>query len=194
MQLKYGTIYRNRTLRYLVPGLRKYGEPFITKMNNLPALGFFLFDSVLDGTHYQDQKNIYIIYDTAIRASFTNTVINWFRNQYFFVTQYPVGENPRLACLVIQYPFELENTYDAFMRSKYSFMYVKEEIDKFFFGEIHHEARGVLLKTKNSAFAHIKKVKEDFGTELSLAELAHESYQYDYPWNKEEEIFTIVKY
>ncbi len=63
MELKVGDLYRNRTLAYLVPALAYYGEDFKERFSTVFKLAFGIFDYLLEESHLQGQKNLYILLD-----------------------------------------------------------------------------------------------------------------------------------
>ena len=189
MKIETGKIYLNRTYHYLCPVLKTYGELFSAKANSITKLAFGIFDNNLEGTPYQDQKNIFILINTAVNPSHTLKVLEWFRYQDYYVLDYVVGETSRM--LVIQYPEKLSHAYSCFLESKYSHMYTKEELAMFFKKEGTHFAYGVLTRNKVAMQRHIEEVKSIYDVTITYREIVNEGYQLDFPWKKEEEIFNF---
>jgi len=187
-------IVENRTFIYLVPALKEYGEIFKAKISCLPIKAFGVFDNDLkDLPHLEKRKCIYVLFDTDVQKSRTNSAINWMKNQEYFVDVVPYKSlgNP-LNILIIDFPDNLSEIFDKFIEGKYSFMYTKEELTKFFSlsNPYHRKALGVLTKTKEAAQNHIETIQRDFETSITERELKVKGYQYDYPPRKKEEFFN----
>lgn len=195
--LELGKIFENRTLIYLVPALREYGTLFTAKLSSLPIKAFGIYDEDLkDVQQFTYRKCIYIMIDTSIRKSTTTTILNWFRNQSYFVDIVPF-RNPEdnIKLLVVDFPDKLEGAFDKFIEGKYSFMYTKHEVNKFFNpqSKLHQKALKVINKSKIGGEEHIQSIEENFGTRLTPEDLRANGYQYDYPPNKKQEFFNYRK-
>ena len=133
IETKIGEIYRNKTLLYLVPALNFYGPTLKVKLNLVFKLAFGVYDTLLDGSHLEGQKNIYILIDKAIRPELYENFMTWVKHQEYYVTDYAMDElEGRRQMLVLAFPLELEDAYDKFLEGKYSKMYQKQEIATFF--------------------------------------------------------------
>lgn len=193
-KIQIGEIVKNRTLKYLVPSLAVYGETFKIKIKSLPILAFGIGDEDLkDLTLIQgvNKKLIFILYDSSLKYRMTSTIIDWFKNQDFFVEDVPYKDiSSPLRLLIINFPEFMEDAYDKFLKGKYSKMYSKEEIKKFFNPNSHSQALNVINKTEVGATEHIKRILEDFDVRLTKQDLKVEGYEYDYPFSPQEEIFN----
>ena len=192
MELKVGDLYKNRTLAYLVPALAYYGEEFKDRFSTVFKLGFGIFDYLLEESHLQGQKNLYILLDREFQKNQYSIFMNWIKNQEFYVTDYSYDnqETGRLQMLVIAFPTPLEDAYDKFIQGKYSEMYFKKEIEELFSDSWKAEKKGVLTRTAGARIIFTHKVKEEYGTELTFSDFKKEKYEYDFPPKKEQEIFN----
>lgn len=197
MQIEIGKLYVNRTLKYLVPALNYYGPTLKTKLNLVFKLAFGVHDSLLEGSHLQGQKNIFILVDKLVRPDLYQNFMDWLKHQEYYVTDYAYDSilegNSRKQMIVIAFPAELEDAYDKFLLGKYSLMYTKNEINTYFDGENKAGARHVLFKTITAKQQFKLLVKETFGTILEEQDFLQGSWEYDLPPNQEEEFFNTWK-
>ena len=194
MKIEIGKLYSNRTVRYLVPGLGFYGPTLKTKLNLVFKLAFGIHDSLIEGTHLQGQKNIYILVDKLVRPELFQNFISWIKNQEYYVTDYIYDSileaHSRKHMIVLAYPPSMEDCYDKFLLGKYSKMYTKQEIKDYFAEESKVETRQVLIKTVHAKHRFVSLIKETFNTQLEEQDFLIGSWEYDLPPNKEEEFFN----
>ena len=57
MEIEVGKLYPNKTFKYLVPALNYYGETLKVKMNLVQKLAFGIYDTLLEGSYLEGQKN-----------------------------------------------------------------------------------------------------------------------------------------
>jgi hypothetical protein len=192
MELKIGELYKNRTLSFLVPALAFYGQSFKDKFSTVFKIAFGVFDKVLEGSHLEGQKNLFILIDKEVQKDQYASFMSWVKNQDYYVTDYcyDVPETGRLQMLVIAFPSPLENVYEKFLKGKYSEMYVKKEVEEYFSELRKAETRGILLRTTPSREKFITQVREVWGTELTFEDFKKEKYEYDFPPKEKEEIFN----
>ena len=177
---------KNRTFKYLVPALSHYGESFRTKLNIIRVLKIGIWDSLLEGSHLEGGKYIFFQADIRFRPELAETFINWCKNQPFYVTDYLYKEGES-HMIVILFPLELEDIYLKFLQGKYSKMYTKKEIEKFFIGR--EEEKQVLNRALEAKARFKRLIFETFGTILEEKDFKNEVFEYDLPPNKEEETF-----
>jgi hypothetical protein len=195
MDIQIGKFYINRTVKYLIPALNYYGPTLKTKLNLVFKLAIGVYDSLLEGSHLQGQKNLYILIDKAVRPDLYQNFMDWIKHQEYYVTDYSYDSildyNSRKQMLVLAFPFQLGDVYDKFLEGKYSFMYTKSEIKEYFAEDHKAPVRAILTKS-NSAKQEFKAlVKNTFGTILEEQDFLLHSYEYDLPPNKEEEFFNF---
>jgi hypothetical protein len=193
MKIEIGCLYKNRTLKYLVPALNYYGETFKTKFNLVFKLAFGLHDSLLDGSYLEGQKNIFILLDRKSRPDLYENFMNWMKSQEYYVTDYSYDdiEKGRIQTLVIAFPNELSDAYDKFVKGKYSKMFTRTEVERMF-KEDKVEARDIFYRRLPGRDNLIKVVREEFGTKLEYTDIK-KGFEYDIPPRKEEEFFNHNK-
>jgi hypothetical protein len=197
MKIEVGKLYCNKTQRYLVPALNFYGSTLKTKFNLVFKLGFGIHDSLMDGSHLEGQKNIYIMIDKLVRPEMFNNFMDWIKHQEYYVTDYDC-ESPdetyrRKHMLVIAFPPSMEDSYMKFLEGKYSKMYTKNEVRDLFSEEHKKPAREILLRHPNAKHQLKAMVRETFGTWLEDRDLVCDSWEYDLPPTKSEEFFNYKR-
>jgi hypothetical protein len=197
MEIEIGKLYINRTVKYLVPGLSFYGPTLKTKLNLVFKLAFGIHDTLLEGSHLEGQKNIFILVDKLVRPDLFQNFMDWVKHQEYYVTDYTydaiMESHSRKHMIVLAYPPSMEDSYDKFLLGKYSKMYTKREILTYFSEENKIEARQVLSKTMLARQKFISLVKLTFGTQLEEQDFLIGSWEYDLPPNQEEEFFNTFK-
>jgi hypothetical protein len=197
IEIELGKLYVNRTVKYLVPALNFYGPTLKTKLNLVFKLAFGIHDSLLEGTHLEGQKNIFILVDKLVRPDLFQNFMDWVKHQEYYVTDYAydsiLEHNSRKQMIVLAFPPELADVYDKFLLGKYSLMYTKNEINLFFGDENKATARHVLFKTLFAKEQFKLLVKEVFNVQLEEQDFLQGSWEYDLPPNKEEEFFNTWK-
>ena len=197
MDIVIGKLYVNRTVKYLVPGLGFYGSTLKTKLNLVFKLAFGIHDTLLEGSHLEGQKNIYILVDKLVRPELFQNFMDWVKHQEYFVTDYTydaiMESHSRKHMIVLAYPPSMGDSYDKFLLGKYSKMYTKKELLTYFSEENKAEARQVLSKTMIARQKFISLVKSTFGTQLEPQDFLEGSWEYDLPPNQEEEFFNTFK-
>ena len=197
MEVEIGKLYINRTVKYLVPALLFYGPTLKTKLNSVFKLAFGVTDSLIEGTHLEGQKNIFILIDKAVRPDLFQNFMDWVKHQEYFVTDYTydaiLEANSRKHMVVLAFPQPLEDAYDKFLKGKYSLMYTKEEVISYFSEDNKIEARQVINKTRDAKAKYINLIKDTFNTQLEPQDFLVGSWEYDLPPNKEEEFFNTYK-
>jgi hypothetical protein len=197
MEIEIGKLYNNRTVKYLTPGLNFYGPVLKTKLNLVFKLAFGIHDTLLDGSHLEGQKNIFILVDKLVRPELFQNFMDWVKHQEYYVTDYVydavMETHSRKHMIVLAYPPTMGDAYDKFLLGKYSKMYTKKEIAEYFSEDTKTEARQVLCRSINARPAFISLIKSTFGTQLIEQDFLKRGWEYDLPPNKEEEFFNTFK-
>lgn len=194
MIIKIGHLWQNSTLRFLAPGLRTYDSVFNLKINQLQLLAMGIFDQQLSGNpFFVNKPYLYIVYDEAFNPRQTRGIIDWLKYQPYYVENYSYDTSRtvnRFKVIVIEYP--LKETYNHFLNSKYSLMYTKEQIDKFFTGIQHNYARSVFFKSSEMKSKHKSLIKDLYGVELTEEDMNQVGYEVEMPFTPDKEILNFV--
>jgi len=197
MNIQIGKLYINKTVKYLVPGLSFYGPTLKTKLNLVFKLAFGIHDTLLEGSHLEGQKNIFILVDKLVRPELFQNFMDWVKHQEYFVTDYSydaiMEAHSRKHMIVLAYPPVMGDVYEKFLLGKYSKMYTKKEITNYFAEESKLESRQVLMKIVHAKQRFISLIKSTFDTQLEEQDFLLGSWEYDLPPNQEEEFFNTWK-
>ena len=193
MQIELGKLYQNRTLKYLVPALNYYGETLKAKLNMVFKLSFGIHDTLIEGTHLEGQKNIYILIDKEVRPDLYFNFMGWIKNQEYYVTDYCFDDlhNGRRQILVLAFPPALEDAYDKFIKGQYSYMYTKEELIQYF--TLKPEPLQILQRTQVGKYIFKGLIKKVFDVTLEEIDFRNERFEYDIPPSNEEEFFNYKR-
>jgi hypothetical protein len=197
MEIEIGKLYFNKTLKYLVPALNYYGPTLKTKLNLIFKLAFGVHDTLLEGSYLEGQKNIFILVDKLVRTDLYQNFMDWVKHQEYYVTDYAYDSimeaYSRKQMIVLAFPPSMGDTYEKFLKGKYSKMYTKKEINDYFGDENKAEARHVFARTPYAKAEFKLKIKETFDVILEDKDFLNGSWEYDLPPNKEEEFFNTWK-
>lgn len=211
MQIQSGKLYENRTWKYIYPCLKYYGTTLMGYLHSFYKLGV----GVKDHNVEIEGNCIYILIDTKVHLEGTpvdayrqnlSKFLEWVKYQHFYVSDY-VFEGLDINekhIVVIRVPEEHNRTYARFLKGKYSEMYTKEEIAKYFaFVNINNKdlekkineklqmVRATLNKNSNYLPKFLEELNNEFNTNLSLEEIRN--HELDFPPVQEEEIFNYKK-
>jgi hypothetical protein len=191
MIIEVGKLYENKTLKYLVPALRIYGETFKAKVNLVYKIAFGISDSLLEGSYLEGQPNLFMLVDRTVYPNNFNNFTNWIKTHESYVTDYPYGSelDARFHMFVLAFPPHLGDAYSKFLDGRYSKMYTKDEIEFFFEGR--ESTKTVLTKRISAIPTLLEKISHEFGENLSYEEVKGFN-EYDLPPKKEEEFFNYI--
>ena len=211
MQIQSGKLYENKTWKYLYPCLKCYGSTLMGYLHSFYKLGV----GVKDDNVEIEGNCIYILIDTKVHLEGTpvdsyrqnlSKFLDWIRYQSFYVIDYiyeglDTGEK---HLLVLKLPEQYNKTYSRFLRGKYSEMYTKDEIAKYFgFVNLNNKdlekkineklqvVRAILNKNTNHLPKFLEELNNEFGTNLSLEDVRN--HELDFPPIQEEEIFNCKR-
>jgi hypothetical protein len=197
MEIEIGKLYSNKTLKYLVPALNYYGPTLKTKLNLIFKLAFGVHDTLLEGSYLEGQKNIFILVDKLVRTDLYQNFMDWVKHQEYYVTDYAydaiMEAHSRKQMIVLAFPPSMGDTYEKFLKGKYSKMYTKKEIQDYFGDENKAAARHVFARTVYARREFQLKIKEVFDVVLEDKDFLKGSWEYDLPPSKEEEFFNTWK-
>lgn len=194
-----GTRVANKTYEYLFPFLKTYKYNLQDKLMKLEwlamGIGDFYFDEDL-------QSRLFVLVNVQDGEEFQK-FIEWFRDNKYHVADYPFDDihfkESDLHMIVVD--FADENTFNAFINSKFSQMYKGQNINKFIrriipklpkgggaIKAIHNPVYQVITRSEEYKKIFIEKIAEEYGTILTVKELAER--ELDLPLDKSEEIFN----
>lgn len=199
MQIVKGNLFINKTVKYLFPALQVYGTSLAERLMHLGILAIGIHDSVLDDTPYEENRKLCILIDRSVNPRIYEDSLNWITYQSYYLVHYSYGGiMSYYTMIVLSYPEQYTSSYDKFLEGKYSEMYSKEDVEKFFPTTnsknpvllAREHAREVItgrLKAKQQFAIALNKA---FNTNLDPKEIEGE---YDFPLSKEQEIFNYNK-
>lgn len=193
MNIVIGKLVENKTLEYLFPILRVYGSTFLAKFNLTYKLAYGIHDCVLDGTPFENQRKICMLIDRKSRPTLYEDFIRWIRLQEYYIADYSHDHTitGRMQMVLIEVPEAYASIYDNFLKSSYSEMYKKHNIDEYFKEESH--SKKVLMKSSELAPSFVKSVNDLYKTKLTVEAFDKEG-EYDFPWEKQNEFFNYKVY
>lgn len=170
-------VYKNKTLMYLLPLIKVYGNEFISKFEQLKlkycGIGDFNYDEEVG-------QNIFCVFEVANYRVFEKFE-EYIRKQDFFVDSYIFSIKDNLHCFVFKFPYS--NIIDKFLSGKYSEMFSNEDIDRLYLKtfrrrgvEYYTDVYSVLTKREEYKNIFLETVKEDFGAVDMVGD-----FEYDYP-------------
>ncbi len=191
MHIEIGKHYVNKTWKYLVPCLKSYGPTFVAKYNCLYKLAAGIDDTVLDG-RFDDKRVIFLLIDKKYKRNISGNVIEWFRNQPFVLTDYAVGdlESTRKHMIVIEIPSMFNDSYDEFLKGRYSAMYNDTDIE-YLFKNSPQDVKDIFNRTDEGYNNFIIKIKNSFGTDVTKSDLI--GAELDFPIEKFKEVFNYTE-
>lgn len=188
---KDGSVYENRTFKFVLPLLKIYGESIVTLYNQMRkvAVGINDFTAMKLGIMYD--KHIFILVDIENTEKYNDISFEEFmesvRNHAAYEYDYCYDFKLKLHMIIIKLPDRFIRTLEHFKESKYSKMFNQADLDYFFStkrGEVH---KPILTKEHSYKKIFEEKIKENF----ILKELPDEDWhEYDFPLELKEEIFN----
>lgn len=190
MDIRKGHFLVNKTWKFLRPALRSYGPMFKVKSDAVFKLAMGIHDCILDGTDFQGKRYLYILIDKTYRSKNYEGFMNWVKNQSYYITDYDVDDMMTgfQHMLVIKFPEDYASAYDYFLDSRYSLMYSREELEKFYDAE--SPIKDILNKTASARREFLVKLNKSFETTLEEIDLMHPKAEMDFPIEKAKEYFN----
>lgn len=169
MKIEISKVYENRTKMLLAPGLKYYGNSFVERFStDLFKLAYGINDKIYTNEeHLKGKRPIFIMIDKAVKPQIAWQAIEWLRYKPFYITDYiaEISSFPRKHVIVLDYPEELESSYNYFMKGYYSLMYSKEYLDKYF--EKGSIAYKILTKDPSYMPVFISKIEKVFDVTIT---------------------------
>lgn len=184
MKITIGRVYKNRTLKYILPLIKKYHDNLlITMLNSVGILAVGIGDMLYDSKQYKNQ-HVFILIDNKANPSIFNELIDYIMDKEYYEDDYSFDNiiTGRMQMVILKLP---EDVIQQFLDGKYSKMYYYEDARDFI---IDNNVYNVLIKSKEHKPTFIKELEIEFGTTLTMEELGDR--ELDIPPKKSEEIFN----
>ena len=209
MEIKTGTLYQNRTWKYLYSSLKAYGPKLTSDLITF----FRLAIGIGDVNHKTDESCLYILIDMNtyllsdrnldIYKDRFSAFLDWLKYQSYYEADYPY-ERDKSHMVVIKVPEKHIIAHEAFKRGLYSHMYSSTEISTYFpysvigdmdsqkaKNDIIENCRQVLTKDVKYIPTFVALVNSRYKTTATIEDFL--DAELDFPYNKQEEIFNYVK-
>lgn len=201
MKIQIGSIYINRTRKYLFPIIKYYGKDFTKYINSLFKLGVGIGDIITNKCGIHHEKHLFILVDTAASSNVSfGTTLKWLQNHSAYEDDYAFDavHKGRLHMIVIRVPDECLTSIDKFKTSEFSKMYTKEQILELFdystkdpkTAETYKDIQKVLIHDHNYRVDFAKKIEQEFLTEFSFKYVKPDQ-EFDFPILLQEEFFNV---
>jgi len=188
MKIQLGSVYTNKTKKYLLPTLKEYGDNFEKKLVNLFKLAIGIGDIALIDMGIVIEHSIFILVDTKFSRKNFKDIIVWMRCQSYYQFDYPFDDihTGHLHMLVIKIPERFETTSTEFQQSKYSKMYEFKDLNELFGKK--QEQLDVFNRDSHLLIKFVDKINKIFNTNVSPDGWEGEL---ELPLKDEEEYFNV---
>jgi hypothetical protein len=210
----------NRTYYYLYPTIEAFGTTFLQELKELTSYGRKPIGSSILGVYIVDvlyykakrksvrdiEELLFMVIDHngAKDKAYINASVGYakflqflkyVRKTSFYIDDYTVEEG---HCFVFKVPRKFSKAYTHFLKSEYSKMYTKEQLNDLGYklevdkkGEkIYNFIAAVLLRDKKHG---LKKLAKEIQSRFNTDVVPDEPDEYDLPWEKKDE-FLHYKY
>jgi len=191
MKLQLGSVYTNKTKKYLLPSLIEYGGVFETKFTNLFKLAIGIGDMCLIDMGIIIEQSIFILIDTKFSRGQFKRIMAWMKSQEYYEFDYPFDDihSGHLHMLVIKIPKRFKETTLEFQKGHYSNMYEFKDLNSFFNGR--KDELDVFNKDPQLLITFIDKINKMFKTNVEYQGWEGEI---ELPLKTEEEYFNMKLY
>lgn len=186
MKIQLGTVFMNKTKKYLIPCLKEYGPELTDKLNNLFKLAVGIGDFAIEEMGLRLDKHIFLLIDTNLSRRTFNSTMTWLRGKDYFAFDYPFDDlhTGHLHMIVIKLPQKYYDTFGKFKEGQFSKMYDESDIEKFFAGR--DEEIKVITRDKDYMVQFVDKVNQIYITDVDPTDWIGEL---DFPLKLDEEKF-----
>lgn len=186
MKISIGQVFANKTLKYVLPLLRKhYDDVLITMVNSVSVLAVGIGDFVIQEQHNQ---HIFILVDSKVNARIFYELIGYIMDKEYFMNTYAYDNalTGRMQMIVFKLP---ENVMNKFMNGEYSKMYSFEDACDLI---KHENVFDVIVKNPKHKPKFIDEVEVEYGYRLKVCGELDEvgDRELDIPPEKKNEIFN----
>lgn len=212
MELYSGKLFKNKTWKYLYPVLKFYGKDLDDYLTSFIKIAIGIGDI---NTNF-DNDNIFILFDLELKNNMQINLkkyrekfqlfLNYIKIQHYYTADYPYKYDKFSTghMVVLKVPFKHREAFFSFIKGKYSSMYILEDVNRFFQKRVFQNkekeksvnkfiksSRDVLLKDSSRKKYFIKKVNQDFDTNIK-EDMFNDDFELDYPPKLSEEIFGYI--
>ena len=182
MKIKIGKVFKNKTLRYVLPMLKKYyDDTLVALLNSVGILAVGIGDFLIEKEYKQ---HVFVLIDSKVNSRIFNELIYYVEDKIYYEDDYSYDNllTGRMQMIIFKLP---DDIIDTFLLGKYSKMYYFEDACDFLIDE---QTFDVIIKNKNHKPKFIKEVQTEFGTKLKVEEVGDR--ELDIPPIKKNEIFN----
>lgn len=186
---------KNLTYKYIRPCLAYFGKDFIAWFNGLRRVGYAIGDELVEGSpKFSDNNTLFIIFDSSVNTLKFSMFLDYLQDKEYFLGNYVRSTDLNdltYQVLVFKFPESFNNIFTEFKKGKFSKMFTKEEIDKFFPESKYPEQRKILLKDETLRESYIEKVNREFEVNIcSFKDFKYpEKIEFEDPFSKSREYF-----
>jgi hypothetical protein len=187
MEIETGKIFVNKTWKYLMPVTREYGPTFKAKFQNVWKLVVGIGDAYYNT---KGKRCLFILIDRKWYPEKVKNTLDWVKNQPYYVDDYPFDDllKGRQHMIVIEFPTAYVDSYNNFLKGKYSEMFNAKEVDKFFKTQTVKDAYYVLTRSTEAYDKFIKNIQLTFKSDVKKSDLLDS--ELDFPPEERKEIFN----
>jgi len=195
MEIVKDKMFINRTKRYLLPVLLKYGDVFIEQFRQVFKLGYGIDDKILPDNLKFD-NHIFILFNAHKNSTdgFESITfikfLDWIRKQSYFEFDYPFDDirDGEQHMIVLKIPESLPDAHSAFLNGRYSKMYSDNDL-KLLFGE-NDPRYNIFTKHPTARKLFINKINKDYSINFTETDFDSELLEVDEPIVLKNEIFN----
>jgi len=200
IKIQIGQIFMNKTRKYLYPIIKQHGTDFVFKFNSIFKVAIGIGDILVENCGFKHEKHLFILVDSRYKPSEFIRTIKWLRKHHSYEDDYVFGDitTSRFHMIVVKIPEQYIPSLQRFKESKFSKMYSKEDVKKFFSFVNRTGSDKILYKNINRVLVHdhnykiqfAEQLKEEFEIDnLTINDIA-DDVEFDLPIKEIEEIFN----
>jgi len=202
MKIQLGTIYLNRTRKYLYPIVKSYGDDFLKVVDSMFKVAIGIGDILVNTCGIQHEKHLFILCDAAFNPLVFNKALVWLRGNVAYEDDYvfDLVHSGRLHMIVIKVPENYISSLEKFKKGEFSKMYSTEDIKKFFTYKGVDKRQAVLYSKIQKVLIHDHNYKVEFAAQIAKEFNLKEGYppneidsnqEFEFPMLTIEEFFHL---
>lgn len=187
LKIESNSCFENKTKKYLTPLLKCYSDKIKDFYFKLQKCAFAIDDVIAVKCGIRFNNCLFILVKIDNNINVFNSFLNNLKKEDFYQYDY-CYENILLwkyHIIVVKIPNEYEQSYNYFKEGKYSKMFEKQDIKKFF---VNKETINVLMKNKEYKKDFKKKIQKEFNYNDYIPDDICE--EFDIPYSKKQEILN----